>query len=198
MHLKIYLHTFYFFYIWIYILIYLSIHPFSTAYSRVGLRGQQTQQADPEFPLTRNIFQLICRVHTISVAKLREGRGLSVSRLRIKRYQFVHPPRNNLPLVLLYTCWGHLTNVRTSKALVFGFISSSVDSHSSGTFNDEVNCYVFQRYESATSQRVIMFITLLFSLFWFNSGGTAMMSGATQELIGPSCKMIASKLKYFD
>jgi len=36
-----------------------SIHPFSSAYSVVGSRGQQTQQADPGFPLTRNMFQLI-------------------------------------------------------------------------------------------------------------------------------------------
>jgi len=32
--------------------------PFSTAYSGVRSQGQQTQLADPDFPLTRNIFQL--------------------------------------------------------------------------------------------------------------------------------------------
>jgi len=35
-------------------------------------------------------------------------------------------------------------------------------------------------------------------LFWFNSGGTAMTRGVTQDLIDPSCEIIASKFKYFN
>jgi len=35
-----------------------SIRPFSSTKSGVGLRRQPTQQADPDFPLTRNTFQL--------------------------------------------------------------------------------------------------------------------------------------------
>jgi len=67
------------------------------------------------------------------------GRGLSPWLASVKNVIiFFHPPRNNEPVVLLYTCWGHPTHVGTSNALVFGFMTSPVGSHSSVTFTDEV------------------------------------------------------------
>jgi len=57
-------------------------------------------------------------------------------------YHFLHPPQKNSPLVLLHTCWGRPTNVWTSDALAFAFMTLIsyiyiylyMTSHSSVTF----------------------------------------------------------------
>jgi len=70
-------------------------------------------------------------------------RGLSL--LICFLVHFRHPSRKNEPL--RYTCCGYPTNVRTSNALVFGFMTSPVRSN-----RLRLNNCRFQRYESSSSQ----------------------------------------------
>lgn len=67
-------------------------------------------------------------IHFIRAKHAREGRGLSP----LKLFQFRHPPWKILPLFLFYTC-GNPTNVGTSNALVFRFITLPVVKHISST-----------------------------------------------------------------
>ncbi|TNN61699.1 hypothetical protein EYF80_028061 [Liparis tanakae] len=75
----------------------------------------------------------------VPVPRGSEGVGLiAVVLLCGNFYNFHHPPLNNSPLFQLYTCCGHPTNVGTSNAIAFGFVTSPGGSHSSVNFPDSV------------------------------------------------------------